>query len=78
MTPKDFSEILKGFKPGDCVRVEWPSKETPRECYQEKGTVVQVTDRFVVIRSPGGYRFCVAVYDLACGTRIVLRKAAVA
>lgn len=75
MGQPDCSSILAGLQPGDHIRIEWPHKEGPKECYQRKGVVIQATRKLVAIRSPGGYSFCVGVYDLVCGTKItVVRK----
>lgn len=73
LTPiSDISEL----RPGDQVRVEWQKGLTQgaRECYPQQGVVVQATQKFAAIRSPGGFVFCVGVSDLVSKTAAITAK----
>jgi hypothetical protein len=60
-----------GVKTGDRVVVEWPSRRgSTWEGFAPRGTVVQVTQRLIVLRAPAGYHFSVSRADLASGVRL--------
>ncbi|MEW6727557.1 MAG: hypothetical protein AB1327_11480 [Bacillota bacterium] len=66
--------VVDGIRVGDFVKVEWRLKNpSPWDGYAPRGTVVQATDRLVILRAPAGYHFTVSRSHLAQGVR--LRKA---
>ncbi|NPV30771.1 MAG: hypothetical protein HPY58_14235 [Firmicutes bacterium] len=61
---------------GDSVTVRWNKKEGKESQfynYGREGVVVQITEKFVTIRSPSGYKFCVGIHHLRSGA--LLKKA---
>ncbi|ACX51845.1 hypothetical protein Adeg_0698 [Ammonifex degensii KC4] len=72
-TPTHLREILSSFSPGDRLLVSWKNVCKDSTTRPTTGTVVDTTDRLVVLRSPEGFHFCVSLSDLASG--VTLRKA---
>lgn len=64
-------EFFVAIGPGDTVAVSWGQRNVNRyDGYGSSGVVVQVTPRFVAVRSPAGVIFCVGQHHLATGARI--------
>jgi len=62
---------INGIKVGDFVSVGWTAKNAyPWDGYAPRGTVVEVTDRLVVLRAPAGYHFAVSRAHVAQGVRL--------
>lgn len=63
------------------MRVTWPKRlqdKGAKQCYGECGEVVQVCSRFIAVRSPNGYVFCVSRADMVEGTQLKVRGKVVA
>jgi hypothetical protein len=63
------AELFKDIRPGDLVTVDWGRKEPSPE-YGAGGEVVQVTNRFVTIRTSIGYLFSVSLAHVIAGAKI--------
>jgi len=67
VTDDYFTEI----QPGDRVAVSWPDKMARLyDGYGRHGVVVQVTERFLAVRGPAGYIFCLGAHHVAAGARV--------
>ncbi|MCR4399799.1 MAG: hypothetical protein QHH05_07330 [Syntrophomonadaceae bacterium] len=67
--PLEVAEL----NPRDHIEIQWNGGKLPKECPHSRGVVEQITRRFIVVRSPSGYKFCVSFNDMAEGTQV--RKA---
>ncbi len=62
--------VIDGIGVGDFVTVDWKLKSSyPWDGYAPRGTVIQMTDRLVILRAPEGYCFVVSRAHIAQGVR---------
>lgn len=69
-----FDSLARQLEPGDQIEVAWKDKRRQAEMYPSKGVVEWLGPRFIVYRTPRGWRCTVSKADIEAGVSVVTKK----